>query len=171
MPKSCMRIIGRFAAALAQRSKVLQAYRTCPTSARIRMPQPPWCRAIGTPSCRDPSRTSCSSCAVVVPSRKPVSGDPAPLAAVSTAHDPATFFGPRGGVESGAKHVLEVNAAGSKQFSAGESHLEILQTKVDGDLGFWAGLQHATVQMRAGDQPVKMTLRVTEVFRREAGAW
>lgn len=101
-----------------------------------------------------------------------VSGDPAPLIALSTDHEPATFFGPRGGVEVGAKHVIDTNVAGATQFRrGGESQLEIIQMTADGDLAFWTGLQHAKVRMQGRDHPVAMTLRVTEVFRQEESAW
>ncbi|HEV8443242.1 MAG TPA: hypothetical protein VGQ27_07165, partial [Steroidobacteraceae bacterium] len=42
-----------------------------------------------------------------------VNGDSRPLREISARSDPATFFGPNGGVEEGAAHVIQVNEAGS----------------------------------------------------------
>ena len=41
-----------------------------------------------------------------------VTGDAAPVTAISTRHDPATFFGPGGGRVVGAAAVIETNEAG-----------------------------------------------------------
>jgi ketosteroid isomerase-like protein len=101
-----------------------------------------------------------------------VNGDPSPLREISTATDPATFFGPGGGVEQGATHVLEINETGSNQFQrGGTTELEVLHSGADGDLGYWTGWQNATVRVAGKAEPMPMRLRVTEVFRREAGVW
>jgi hypothetical protein len=42
-----------------------------------------------------------------------VNGDPEPLRAISASVDPATFFGPSGGVDQGAKSVLATNETGA----------------------------------------------------------
>jgi ketosteroid isomerase-like protein len=101
-----------------------------------------------------------------------VRGDPDPLRSISAGHDPVTFFGPSGGVEQGAGHVVKVNEEGAKQFGPGGStRLEILHQGCGGGIGYWTGLQHATVFHGSGPESTKMTLRVTEVFRREGGRW
>ena len=101
-----------------------------------------------------------------------VNGDPGPLREISTAAEPATFFGPGGGVERGAARVLAVNEAGARQFEpGGTTGLEVLHSAADGDLGYWTGWQHATVRAKGQETAMQMTLRVTEVFRREGGAW
>jgi ketosteroid isomerase-like protein len=100
-----------------------------------------------------------------------VNGDPVPLREISTAADPATFFGPGGGVEQGAAHVLEINEAGSHQFHGGTTELEVLHSGSDSELGYWTGWQRASVRVDGKTEPVPMRLRVTEIFRREDGAW
>jgi len=81
-----------------------------------------------------------------------------------------TFFGPDGKVVSGAAAVTEAFDAGAARFGPGsDSRLEILQSANAGDIGYWCGLQHANVEMDG--KTVPMTLRVTEVFRREDSEW
>ena len=38
-------------------------------------------------------------------------------------------------------------------------------------IAYWVGLQHASVHMGKNPKPTPMSLRVTEVFRREDGEW
>lgn len=99
-----------------------------------------------------------------------VRGDVAPLAELVSEHDPATFFSPRGDGLQGASAVAERYAADSKSFEpGGTTRLETWQSGESGGLAYWTGLQHAEV-MREG-KATKMTLRVTEVFRAEAGGF
>jgi ketosteroid isomerase-like protein len=100
-----------------------------------------------------------------------VNGNPTPLREISTDSDPATFFSPGGGVEEGATHVLEVNELGSHRFQGGTTELEVLHSGADGDIGYWTGFQRAHVRVAGNRDLVPVRLRVTEVFRREDGAW
>jgi ketosteroid isomerase-like protein len=101
-----------------------------------------------------------------------VTGDAAPVTSISTRVDPATFYGPSGGSVVGAEAVIETNAAGAAMFEpGGETRLEMLHSGHDGDLGYWVGFQHATVSMAEGGEPVRMKLRITELFRYEGDTW
>jgi ketosteroid isomerase-like protein len=101
-----------------------------------------------------------------------INGDADSLLGVSTSTDPATFFPPSGARIRGADRVNAANEDGAQAFSPGSSgRFEILQSWSSGDLGFWAGIQHAEVMLQGKDVPVAMQLRTTEVFRREDGDW
>jgi NAD(P)H-dependent FMN reductase/ketosteroid isomerase-like protein len=99
-----------------------------------------------------------------------VQGDAAPLDRLLAQDDPATFFHPRGDVVTRAQAVKARYDEDAKIFSpGGDSTLEILQSAASGGLAFWSGLQRAHAVLHG--KPVPMTLRITEVFRLEAGQW
>lgn len=99
-----------------------------------------------------------------------ISGDPAPLDALVTHTDPATFFDPQGAQVLGAEAVKARYDADARVFrKGGAGELEILQCGSCGELAFWTGIQHAEVHMHG--KHASMTLRVTEVFRFEDGSW
>jgi NAD(P)H-dependent FMN reductase/ketosteroid isomerase-like protein len=101
-----------------------------------------------------------------------VNGEPESLAGILSGSDPATFFSPRGDHQTGATAVAQRYAEDAKGFAKpGKSRLEILQARASGGLAFWTGLQHAQVRMVGKDEPVAMTLRITEVFRLQGGVW
>jgi ketosteroid isomerase-like protein len=85
----------------------------------------------------------------------------------------ASFFPPRGGTVHGTQEVAQRYAKDVSAFDprTESSRFEIFHCAADGTLGYWTGLQHATVVMKGADKPMPMTLRVTEVFRKEGGDW
>jgi len=100
-----------------------------------------------------------------------VNGDVDPLINISTQVLPATIFGPKGDCVEGATSVNAANANGAKQFqSGGNSLFEVLQQAASDDIAYWAGIQRSTVKPQ-GKTAMPMDLRVTEIFRRENGAW
>ncbi|WP_034657687.1 nuclear transport factor 2 family protein [Chelativorans sp. J32] len=97
-------------------------------------------------------------------------GDVSRVVDLSARTDPATFFGPDGKVVEGAEAVRKDYQSASGAFGpGGDCGFEVMQMTSDGDLGFWTGLQMAEVEVGGNRMP--MTLRVTEVFRRENGNW
>jgi ketosteroid isomerase-like protein len=101
-----------------------------------------------------------------------VNGKAGPLREVTSHGLVSTFFAPRGGEVTGANQVWSryERDAGSFQ-SGGETRFEVLQLAEAADMAYWVGFQHATVRMTGSPHPTPMSLRVTEVFRREAGSW
>lgn len=101
-----------------------------------------------------------------------VDGDAGPLLGISVDTDPATIYPPTGVVVVGADAVNAGNAAGAKTFAPGaENRFDILHSGSDGDLAYWTGVQRSTVVLKAQPEPVEMTLRITELFRRVDGQW
>jgi NAD(P)H-dependent FMN reductase/ketosteroid isomerase-like protein len=99
-----------------------------------------------------------------------VRGDSAALAAILTQREPATFFSPKGDALQGAAAVAERYAADAQAFiEGGKTRLDVLQSGASGKLAFWTGIQHAEVVRRGETVPI--TLRVTEIFRFEEGAY
>lgn len=108
----------------------------------------------------------------VAAARAYVNGDAAPLDAIVASSGEASFFPPNGGSEQGAKQVSARYDRDAKSFGQGnETNLEVLQSASAGDVAFWTGFQTATVKMGGAREAVPMKLRITELFRREAGAW
>jgi len=72
----------------------------------------------------------------------------------------------------GADQVNAANAKGAQLFKPGGTNtFEIMHMAVDTDLAYWVGIQRSVVNMRGQDSSVPMTLRVTEIFRRDGAEW
>ena len=104
--------------------------------------------------------------------RSYVSGDATPLGGLVTQDLPATFFAPSGSYRQGAATVWAQYEHDAALFDAGsDSHFEILQMAASDGVAYWVGFQHADVRLRGKAEAVPMSLRITEVFRREGDAW
>lgn len=102
-----------------------------------------------------------------------VRGEAESFVALAVPHGHASFFPPGGGYTRGAVAVNERYTKDAKAFDEGteSSSFEIFHSGADGDVGYWTGLQHAKVKMKGKGALMPMTLRVTEVFRKEGGDW
>jgi NAD(P)H-dependent FMN reductase/ketosteroid isomerase-like protein len=98
------------------------------------------------------------------------SGNPKPLDAVVAREGSATFFPPRGPIVTGSAAVAKEYRQGAKMFSPGsKTRLEILDAGASHEIGFWVGLQRFEGTIAGKSR--KMTLRITEIFRRMDGEW
>ena len=101
-----------------------------------------------------------------------IRGDAGPLAEMLTRSDPASFMPPSGAVVSGASDARDAQVEGAKAFGPRSTgRFVILGSGDSGDLAYWTGLQVASADLDGSQQPQQMVLRVTEIFRREDGAW
>ena len=101
-----------------------------------------------------------------------VSGDATLVTELSAKTGLATFFGPGGGLIVGAKKVIGANERGARSFAPGsKSKFKVVQQSAVDGLAFWSGIQSAQVKLQGKPGKVTMNLRITEVFRREKGAW
>jgi ketosteroid isomerase-like protein len=101
-----------------------------------------------------------------------INGEADGLIDISVSAGDASFFPPSGSTVQGAKKVNAANKEGAGAFASGsKGHFEIYHSGAAGDVGYWTGLQHAEAMLKGKDKPVPMTLRVTEVFRKQDGEW
>ncbi len=101
-----------------------------------------------------------------------VRGDALPLDAITARHAPASFFGPMGGRVEGADEVSSRYRRDAGLFSPeGTTYFEVLHSASGEDVAYWTGIQRAAVRIGDSTEAMPMDLRVTEVFRREDGAW
>ncbi len=98
-----------------------------------------------------------------------IDGDPGPiLAAWSHADDVTSFLG-YGGYEQGWEQVRQRFEWVAQRFGGGVARSTELAIHQSGDLGYTIELEHRDTQVDG--QPTTFTLRVTHLYRREAGAW
>ena len=103
-----------------------------------------------------------------------INGDPTLWMQHSSHRDDATVLGAFGGYEKGWNEVGPRYDWASSQFKAGGARIKVeyLNTGVSGDLAFTVAIERQD-EVRLGDQenPAPRALRVTQVFRKENGAW
>lgn len=103
-----------------------------------------------------------------------INGDPTLWKRKASHREDATIFGAFGGREKGWKEVGERYDWASSQFkhSGASQKIEYLNTGVSGDLAFTVTIERQEqVRMGGREQPAPRALRVTQLFRREDGAW
>ena len=103
-----------------------------------------------------------------------INGDPTLWKQNSSHGDEDTIFGAFGGHEKGWNEVGPRYDWASSQFKENGAMIktEYLNSGVSGDLAFTVAIEHQE-NVRLGDQdkPAPRALRVTQIFRKEEGAW
>ena len=96
-------------------------------------------------------------------------GDPAPRRAIWSRTEPVSVLGAWRNA-GGQREIDELFTALGKSFSDCTSYeFELLAYDVIGDMAYTAGLEHTSASVDG--QPRTYTLRATQVYRREDGAW
>lgn len=99
-------------------------------------------------------------------------GDAAPFLEICTKKSPATFFSPGGALVEGAEKVAATHESGAQIFESFDANkFETLHQNADENIAYWVGLQKSIVTMKVKKDAVPMTIRVTEIFRRENDEW
>lgn len=99
-------------------------------------------------------------------------GEAEPFLEICTKKSPATFFSPGGDLVEGAKKVAATHESGAQIFESFDANkFETLHLNADENIAYWVGLQKSVVTMKGKKKPIPMTIRVTEIFRRESGEW
>jgi AhpD family alkylhydroperoxidase len=72
--------------------------------------------------------------------------------------------------QPGSHEPEAVNAEGAALFESGSTNaLDVMHQDADDRLAYWVGIQRSVVRLRGLEQPVRMDLRVTEIFRHDHG--
>lgn len=100
-----------------------------------------------------------------------VGGDVGPRLEMWSQHDPVTLFAALGPSKSGWDDLEPMFRAVASRVSGGRDvSYEIISADVSGDIGWTVGFSRFTVSIDGG--PVtRRTLRLTHLYRREAGEW
>lgn len=97
-------------------------------------------------------------------------GDAEPRLAMWTRSDPVTLFGAFVPVKTGWEEVSATFRFVASQFSDWKDYrFDVVAGGASGDLAYTVGFEHSTVSING--RPSTYTLRVTHVYRREAGEW
>jgi ketosteroid isomerase-like protein len=98
-------------------------------------------------------------------------GDPEPWKAMAS-HTPAiTMFGGFGGYEQGWEAVADRYTWAAAANAEGHVAVEIIAWHVTGDLAYTVAIERGMVRAAGATAATPKALRVTEVFRKEGGAW
>ena len=96
-------------------------------------------------------------------------GDADPRRAIWSVADPVTVFG-AWMTGTTAKEAEEIFARLEENFSDNTAYtFEIVSADVSGDLAYTIGYEHTAASWNG--EPRTYTLRVTQLYRRESGAW
>ena len=102
-----------------------------------------------------------------------LNGDPTLFKENSSQREDATIFGAFGGYEKGWKEVGPRYDWAASQYrqSGAKKRVEYLNVAVGSDLAYTVSIERDEVQVGGQSTPAPRALRVTQVFRKEGGAW
>jgi ketosteroid isomerase-like protein len=99
-----------------------------------------------------------------------VRGDPEPYMRLWSRADDVSLFGAYGPCKQGWEQLSQTFRWVATRFTRGELRCEDLIVNVSGDLAYTVGYEKGTVAVD-GEEPEPMSIRVTQIYRREDGEW
>jgi ketosteroid isomerase-like protein len=97
-------------------------------------------------------------------------GDPEPYMRLWSRADDVSLFGAWGPCKQGWDQVSQTFRWVATRFAGGELRCEDLIVNVSGDLAYTVGYERGAMAVD-GQEPEPMSIRVTQVYRREDGEW
>ena len=97
-------------------------------------------------------------------------GDATGRAALWSRSDPVTLFGAAVTTSGWEKVGATFDWLATRFSNCTSFDYDVLAAGVSGDLAYIVGVEHTTASI-GGDPPAEYALRVTTIFRREAGEW
>jgi ketosteroid isomerase-like protein len=97
-------------------------------------------------------------------------GDAAPRKALWSRADPVTLFGAALMATGWPEIEATFDQLGTRFSDCTSFDIEVVAAGASGDLAYLVAVEHTTASI-GGDSPAPYALRVTTIFRREAGAW
>jgi ketosteroid isomerase-like protein len=96
-------------------------------------------------------------------------GDPAAYMALWSNADDVSLFGAWGPCKQGWDEVSRTFRWVGTRFGGGDIVAEVAVAHVNGDIGYTVGYERG--DMTIDGEPKSVTIRVTHIYRREAGDW
>ena len=97
-------------------------------------------------------------------------GDPEPYMRLWSRADDVSLFGAWGPCKQGWDQVSQTFRWVATRFAGGELRCEDLIVNVSGDLAYTAGYERGAMAVDE-EAPEPMSIRVTQIYRREDGEW
>jgi ketosteroid isomerase-like protein len=97
-------------------------------------------------------------------------GDAAPRKVLWSRTDPVTLFGAAMMTTGWPSIEATFDWLASRFADCTAYEIEVVAAGASGDLAYLVAIEHTTASL-GGEPPVAYALRVTTIFRREAGAW
>jgi ketosteroid isomerase-like protein len=97
-------------------------------------------------------------------------GDPEPYMRLWSRADDVSLFGAWGPCKQGWDQVSQTFRWVATRFTGGELRCEDLIVNVSGDLAYTVGYERGAMAVD-GEKPKPMSIRVTQIYRREDGEW
>jgi len=104
-------------------------------------------------------------------SQQYLAGDPTLFLACWSQADDVTIYGGWGAYEQGWAQVEPRLKWGATRYCGGHMDFELLSLTSSGDLAYSVWIERGTVRVIGQDEYRPNVLRVTQIYRREAGTW